>query len=139
MRKKTYISISLFMIFILSVFVLFVVSDNHSNTTWITLFFDTFTFLSMWCIGLKLVGKTDKKEEYFYITPMIVIAIVYMLLQLGICLFIAFVGENVSSKLVIFINLIVMFSIWIIIFALICSREHIKKVDLCQKDVHIKL
>lgn len=106
----------------------------YTAATWITLAFTAAAFLTQALLWRK--GGGDAKNQFFRY-PGMTVSGGYLLAQLVICCVLARVP--VTVKTAVFVNLLVLLTVWLLIVGTALAREHIEKVDRRQKDHHIKL
>ena len=138
-KNKMFGIVILILVFVLSIFFLFIIPGEYTTAIWITLAFDIIAFGSQLFLWYTLFKGQNSKEDVFYKTPAVTMSTLYMVIQFIICLVMAFAGNIISSKTAIIVNFVVCVLMWVVIIMLITVKDHVKKVNSRQKDHHIKL
>lgn len=139
MTKKTIGASILFLVFALSLFLLMIIPDNYSPEIYVTLVFDIITFASQLLLWQALFMRKTDAQGLFYRTPIMMLSMIYMVVQLVICLIVGFAGNKIGFKVSLIVNFVVCILMWILILMLGFARDHTHRIDSRQKNYHIEL
>lgn len=140
MRKIKLINdIIWFLVFALSIFILFVLPNEYSQAIWVTLIFDVIAFVSQLFLWHITFQKPTGTEGVFNRYPIMVTSSMYLIIQMLICIAVSMPTIFISFKQALIVNFVVMIIAWIILLLLILSKDHVEKLRVRQKDHHIEL
>lgn len=128
-----------FLAFALSIFLLLIIPSNYSQSIWVALVFDTTAFVSQLILWLTAFRGASGEKATFNRYPMMMVSIIYLSVELAICIATALMGTSLSFKASLIINFIVMIVAWIILLMMILSKNHIERIDTQQKYHHVEL
>lgn len=140
MIKNKTIGISIWLIlFVVSIFLLFFIPNQYSNSIYVTLVFDCIAFISQLILWMNILKPNTKAKEIFVSTPSFLLSIAYVAIQFIICIVTALINNRLSFKSSLLINVILLAIMWILILTTISAKNHINDVDVRQKDHHVEL
>ena len=129
-----------FLFFLFSIFVLLVIPENfNASQIWITLAFDGIAFVSQLILWNVINNKLIDANKSFFNTPTICISLVYLVIQTILCVVIASIYKNISSKGTLIINFVIMILFWVVLLLTIMSKDHVERIEKRQKIHHTEL
>lgn len=138
-KSKTIGCVIWFLLFALSVFLLFIIPKEYTAVVWIALVFDIIAYVSQFALWFFSDKDSDKKNSTFNRYPGMVVAAFYLIIQSLLCIVTACTVTVMSIKLSITLNLVIMIIMWVLILMLKLSKKYIERVDSRQKDHHVVL
>ncbi len=129
-----------FLFFSFSIFLLLVIPENfNASQIWITLIFDTIAFVSQLILWNIINNKLVDANKGFFNTPTLCISLAYLIVQTILCVVVAYIHSNISSKVALIINFAIMIFFWIVLLLTIMSRDHVEQIEKRQKNHHTEL
>ncbi len=123
----------------LALFLIFIIPNDVNGSVIVTAVFTVVAFVSQLILWLALFKENVGSDGIFYRTPVIIFSAVHMIIQFIICILMAFAGNVITVKMSLIINFLVFLLIWILILALILSKDYAQKIDSRQKNHHVEL
>ena len=140
MNKSRTVGIVIWAIaFFLSVFLLFIVPNHISSGIYLTLVFDIVAFISCLVLWIVIFRGDKTPKQAFYVSPTITVSIIYLLIQLVICIAEGLLVDKISLRGSLILNFITMAIMWFLILSTIIAKNHAQRVDSRQKDHHVEL
>lgn len=127
---------------ILSMVIMLCLCEEMTTSFFVTLAFVIFAFVSVLILQLNVwnnVNKGNGANMQFIRYPALVIANVYIVFQLPICIIFALFAKYITSKVAILVNVVILIVFWSLILSSMVGREHIDRVNSRQRDHHIEL
>lgn len=135
MKQKT-LSVLLWVLgFILSVFLLLMLSESYSDVTWVTFSFTIIAFASQYILWLNLPKSNDRYYDY----PIMTITSLYLVTQFILCIVFGLMGDNASIRITILINVLLVLVAWAFIILILIAMKNAQRVEQRQKNNHREL
>lgn len=134
--KKYYGIIIWLLLMVLTLFLVFIITNQYTKQIWTVVVFDVIAFgsqLLIWFMKNKDVKETVRKY------PAIIVSTLYFVLQFVISTVVAIVNEAIPFKLVLIINFVLLVIMWVIILSTLMAKDKIGILDSRQKDHHTEL
>ena len=119
--------------------ILFCFAEKYNTVIWTTFLFLWIAYVSQLLLWFYRCNKNKTISELYYYSPVFLISIVYLILQLIYCIVFSLSSSIISIKLVILINSLSFLIAWILIVGAFFATNIIKKTDSRQKNNHIEL
>ncbi|MBE5969427.1 MAG: hypothetical protein E7242_04265 [Lachnospiraceae bacterium] len=136
MSKKIICGSIWLLCFILSVFLLMFIPKSYTLSIWVTLVFDIIAYISQLLLWTYIFRRRVNAQGLFYKTPILTLSIVYMTLQLIICIIIGIFNDSIGFRTSLIVNFFVCLLIWIIILMLRLAEYRARTIDLRQIEHH---
>lgn len=134
--RKYYGLIIWVMLLILALFLALIIPRELTIQVWIIVIFDVIAFGSQF---ITWFAKMKTSKEAFYAYPAMVVSLIYLILQFLVSTLTAILNETIPFKVLIIIEMILLFIMWILIFSALMAKDKIESLDSRQKDHHISL
>ena len=134
--KKNYGVVIWGLIFVCTIFLTLIIPDSYSQEIWTAIVFDIMAFVCQLLVWSK---KRKNAKDTFYGYPAFVASSTYLVLQFLLSIIIAISQGNVSFKIEIIIEFVLMILMWVIIICMGMASEKVESLDSRQKDHHKEL
>lgn len=124
---------------VLSLVILFCIENGQTPTFWITLAFVCVAFISALAFQLMEWNKKNAIDEQFLKLPAITVSLIYIIVQIPICIIFALGSGAIPSKVAILVNAVVLVIAWIVALSGLAGNDHIQKINRRQKEHHKEL
>lgn len=138
MSKKSFLAVWTLGLVLANV-LLFTLSQSMTATVWITLAFVWLAFLSTLAFQLLAATKSKMPDDAFLHIPALAISVVYVVLQIPVCLIFALGATTIPAKAAFLTQAILLIVAWAAILLSLGGNDHIKKVNSRQKNHHTEL
>ena len=125
--------------FAASILLLLVIPQTLTGSIFVTMIFCVIAFVFTFILWLYLLKKNNEANDWFLNAPAMTLSIIYLAVQIVLCLITAIGASTISFKLTLILNGVLLFMSWILILSTLASRNHIHRIDSRQKDHHIEL
>lgn len=140
MKKNKKIGIAVWTIgLLLSMAILFCLEKGQTATFWITVAFVCIAFISVLIFQLQVWKKIGSPDERFLHLPAITISIIYITVQIPVCMIFALGSGVIPYKIAILVNAALLIIAWILALSALAGNDYIQNVNGRQKDNHIEL
>lgn len=134
--KKNYGVVIWGLTFVCTIFLTLIIPDSYSQEIWTAIVFDIMAFVCQLLVWSK---KRKNAKDTFYGYPVFVASSTYLVLQFLLSIIIAISQRNVSFKIEIIIEFVLMIFMWVIIISMGMASEKVESLDSRQKDHHKEL
>lgn len=125
--------------FALSVFLTLIIPAHYSGNIFATLTFDVIAYIAVLILWISLFRNLNTPGTTFYNSPKMIISIVYLAIQLILCIVVGLMVDTISFKMTLILNVVLMAIVWFLILFTIITKDHEQRVDSRQKKHHAEL
>jgi hypothetical protein len=140
MSKKQKMGVLVWLVlFVLSVFFILIIPSRYTSGVIMTLIFTLIAYASTLGLWISLLKKMAISSDAFYYSSSITVSILYLIIQLLVCVLQGLLVDVISLKTTVILNVLLMTIMWFLILSTIILKNHSKQVDSRQKNHHIEL
>lgn len=125
--------------FAISVFLTLIVPSHYSAGIITSLVFDVIAYIAVLILWISLIRKTKFPTDILYGTPVMVVSVVYLVIQMALGIVSGLLVDVISFKFTLILNIVLMVVVWFLILSTIIAKNYIQHIDSRQKDYHVKL
>ncbi len=137
MKNKTIGIIAGVLGLLLSMMLLIVLSGEINNVVIVTAVFVIIAYVGTLLFLCKRSGNSKTPDSKFLKLPAMTVGVIYMVLQLPLCIVFGLLSRIIPFRIALLINAIVAIVAWLVLLGSIAGTDHIEKVNSRQKDRHI--